>query len=193
MLCSVFLVLLIVSKAIATVQSWWLSIFCWVTLMLAVMLAFVLAGFLSTCAFLCQVPRDRVICCSLKKLFMVAWFPIYAWLLCVPNEFTLCGGHFSKAKDCFTTWSKVLNTSEAGQTTVSHWFFCHPEVNQSSGFQREQVNAMSTWQAPPCDEDWETGKELPPSATLLTSLWSCFTIPLRIVWVQRCHSFRSHM
>ncbi|XP_035422837.1 gametocyte-specific factor 1 [Cygnus atratus] len=29
-------------------------------------------------------------------------------------------------------------------------------VNQSSGFQREQVNAVSTWQAPPCDEDWET-------------------------------------
>ncbi|KAM9656226.1 gametocyte-specific factor 1-like isoform 4-T4 [Morphnus guianensis] len=29
-------------------------------------------------------------------------------------------------------------------------------VNQSSGFQREQMNAVSTWQAPPCDEDWET-------------------------------------
>ncbi|XP_074782965.1 gametocyte-specific factor 1-like isoform X1 [Athene noctua] len=28
--------------------------------------------------------------------------------------------------------------------------------NWSSGFQREQMNAMSTWQAPPCDEDWET-------------------------------------
>uniref|UniRef100_A0A8C0BM80 Gametocyte specific factor 1 n=1 Tax=Buteo japonicus TaxID=224669 RepID=A0A8C0BM80_9AVES len=34
-------------------------------------------------------------------------------------------------------------------------------VNQSSGFQREQMNAVSTWQAPPCDEDWETGEELP--------------------------------
>ncbi|XP_068275126.1 uncharacterized protein [Nyctibius grandis] len=29
-------------------------------------------------------------------------------------------------------------------------------VNQASGFQREQMNAMSTWQAPPCEEDWET-------------------------------------
>ncbi|GAB0199325.1 gametocyte-specific factor 1 [Grus japonensis] len=29
-------------------------------------------------------------------------------------------------------------------------------VNQSSGFQREQMNAVSTWQAPPCEEDWET-------------------------------------
>ncbi|KFW09110.1 Gametocyte-specific factor 1, partial [Eurypyga helias] len=29
-------------------------------------------------------------------------------------------------------------------------------VNQSSGFQREQMNATSTWQAPPCDEDWES-------------------------------------
>ncbi|XP_053944734.1 gametocyte-specific factor 1 isoform X2 [Cuculus canorus] len=29
------------------------------------------------------------------------------------------------------------------------------EMNQSSGFQREQMNAVSTWQAPPCDEDWE--------------------------------------
>lgn len=119
MLCSVSLVLLIVSKGIATLQSWWLSIFCWVALMLTVMLAFVLAGFLSTWAFLCQVPGDRVICCSLKMLFMVAWFPIYAWLLCVPNQFTVCGGHSSKAKNCFTTWSKVLNASEAGQITVT--------------------------------------------------------------------------
>uniref|UniRef100_A0A8C0ERW0 Gametocyte specific factor 1 n=1 Tax=Bubo bubo TaxID=30461 RepID=A0A8C0ERW0_BUBBB len=23
-----------------------------------------------------------------------------------------------------------------------------------------EMNAMSTWQAPPCDEDWETGEEL---------------------------------
>ncbi|NWQ84417.1 GTSF1 factor, partial [Columbina picui] len=29
-------------------------------------------------------------------------------------------------------------------------------VNESSGSQREQMNAVSTWQAPPCDEDWET-------------------------------------
>uniref|UniRef100_A0A8C4U730 Gametocyte specific factor 1 n=1 Tax=Falco tinnunculus TaxID=100819 RepID=A0A8C4U730_FALTI len=29
-------------------------------------------------------------------------------------------------------------------------------VNQSFRFQREQMNAVSTWQAPPCDEDWET-------------------------------------
>ncbi|KAM9368827.1 gametocyte-specific factor 1 [Phaethornis superciliosus] len=28
-------------------------------------------------------------------------------------------------------------------------------VNQSSDFQRKQMNAVSTWQAPPCDEDWE--------------------------------------
>ncbi|XP_010189736.1 PREDICTED: gametocyte-specific factor 1, partial [Mesitornis unicolor] len=28
-------------------------------------------------------------------------------------------------------------------------------VNQSSGFRREQMNAVSTWQPPPCDEDWE--------------------------------------
>lgn len=25
------------------------------------------------------------------------------------------------------------------------------------------MNAVSTWQAPPCDEDWETGEELLPS------------------------------
>ncbi|XP_061872748.1 gametocyte-specific factor 1-like isoform X2 [Colius striatus] len=31
----------------------------------------------------------------------------------------------------------------------------HDIVCQSSGFQREQMNAASTWQAPPCDEDWE--------------------------------------
>ncbi|NWX77453.1 GTSF1 factor, partial [Alca torda] len=29
-------------------------------------------------------------------------------------------------------------------------------VNQSCGFQREQMNAVSTWQAPPCEEDWES-------------------------------------
>ncbi|NWX16972.1 GTSF1 factor, partial [Aegotheles bennettii] len=29
-------------------------------------------------------------------------------------------------------------------------------VNQPDGFQGKQVNAVSTWQAPPCDEDWET-------------------------------------
>ncbi|XP_037266873.1 gametocyte-specific factor 1-like isoform X1 [Falco biarmicus] len=29
-------------------------------------------------------------------------------------------------------------------------------VNQSFRFQSEQMNAVSTWQAPPCDEDWET-------------------------------------
>ncbi|XP_009955844.1 PREDICTED: gametocyte-specific factor 1-like, partial [Leptosomus discolor] len=29
-------------------------------------------------------------------------------------------------------------------------------VIQSSGFQREQMTAVSTWEAPPCDEDWET-------------------------------------
>ncbi|XP_010007180.1 PREDICTED: gametocyte-specific factor 1, partial [Chaetura pelagica] len=29
-------------------------------------------------------------------------------------------------------------------------------VNQSTGFQRKQLNAVSTWQAPPCAEDWET-------------------------------------
>ncbi|NXP50668.1 GTSF1 factor, partial [Heliornis fulica] len=29
-------------------------------------------------------------------------------------------------------------------------------VNRSFGFQKEHMNAVSTWQAPPCDEDWET-------------------------------------
>ncbi|XP_065507395.1 gametocyte-specific factor 1-like [Caloenas nicobarica] len=29
-------------------------------------------------------------------------------------------------------------------------------VNESSVSQREQMSAVSTWQAPPCDEDWET-------------------------------------
>uniref|UniRef100_A0A8C2UBQ2 Gametocyte specific factor 1 n=1 Tax=Coturnix japonica TaxID=93934 RepID=A0A8C2UBQ2_COTJA len=40
----------------------------------------------------------------------------------------------------------------------------------SSGLQRDEVNAVSTWQAPPCDEDWETGGELlpPPLYDLLS-------------------------
>ncbi|XP_051496439.1 gametocyte-specific factor 1 isoform X4 [Apus apus] len=43
-------------------------------------------------------------------------------------------------------------------------------VNQSTGFQRKQLNAVSTWQAPPCAEDWETGEELPclPHCCLFT-------------------------
>uniref|UniRef100_A0A8C6JFZ9 Uncharacterized protein n=1 Tax=Melopsittacus undulatus TaxID=13146 RepID=A0A8C6JFZ9_MELUD len=27
--------------------------------------------------------------------------------------------------------------------------------NQPSDFKRDEMNAVSTWQAPPCDEDWE--------------------------------------
>ncbi|NXG37721.1 GTSF1 factor, partial [Dromaius novaehollandiae] len=29
-------------------------------------------------------------------------------------------------------------------------------VSESSDFQRRQMNPVSTWQAPPCDEDWDT-------------------------------------
>ncbi|XP_046789467.1 gametocyte-specific factor 1 isoform X5 [Gallus gallus] len=35
-------------------------------------------------------------------------------------------------------------------------FIEHDIAYCSSGFQRDEVNAVSTWQAPPCDEDWET-------------------------------------
>ncbi|XP_031456920.1 gametocyte-specific factor 1-like isoform X1 [Phasianus colchicus] len=35
-------------------------------------------------------------------------------------------------------------------------FIEHDIAHCSSGFQRDEVNAVSTWQAPPCDEDWET-------------------------------------
>lgn len=87
------------------------------------------------------------------------WIQINTWLPGVPNLFALCKV-FSKAKRCFTAWPKAFNASEAG-LTASHWVFSLSEVNQSSGFQREQMNAVSTWQAPPCDEDWETGEELP--------------------------------
>ncbi|XP_051496436.1 gametocyte-specific factor 1 isoform X2 [Apus apus] len=53
-------------------------------------------------------------------------------------------------------------------------------VNQSTGFQRKQLNAVSTWQAPPCAEDWETVL-VPPLKKRIACLQDC--VPL-----SSCHT-----
>ncbi|OXB52429.1 hypothetical protein ASZ78_010437, partial [Callipepla squamata] len=35
------------------------------------------------------------------------------------------------------------------------FFLSLPEARCSSGSQRDEMNVVSTWKAPPCDEDWE--------------------------------------
>ncbi|XP_009935946.2 gametocyte-specific factor 1-like [Opisthocomus hoazin] len=48
-------------------------------------------------------------------------------------------------------------------------------VNQSSDFEREQMNAVSTWQAPPCDEDWEAESLEQPSSPFIWGMSSSGT------------------
>uniref|UniRef100_A0A8C5U7E8 Gametocyte specific factor 1 n=1 Tax=Malurus cyaneus samueli TaxID=2593467 RepID=A0A8C5U7E8_9PASS len=59
--------------------------------------------------------------------------------------------------------------------TAGHCVFSLLEVSRFCEPPQEQLNGGSSWQAPPCDEDWETGEELPH---VLPSPWPCPPAPL---------------
>lgn len=122
-----------------------------------------LAGFLFTPAFLLKVPGSRVFSFSLKKANLklpVKDFNCLHWV-----------GLPLKPRDVLQLEPKCLMDLRS----AGHCIFSLPEVSRSCEPPEEQLNNGSTWRAPPCAEDWETGEELPH---LLPSSWSCPPAPL---------------
>lgn len=130
-----------------------------------------LAGFLFTPAFLLKVPGSRVFSFSMKKANLklpVKDFNCLHWV-----------GLPLKPRDVLQLEPKCLMDLRS----AGHCIFSLPEVSRSCEPPEEQLNNGSTWRAPPCAEDWETGEELPH---LLPSSWSCPPAPLARVWGQGC-------